>query len=129
MRRGDDIGMAGEAEIVVGAEDQHLAAILQRHHRSLRRGQHALILPETGVADARQLAFEVILERVHQALPPASSPHGTRTTLPALPLLRSAIAAWNCSIGMTCVIAGRMSRRPEPSKLSIWTQVSNMRRP
>src|SRR5688572_608167 len=60
-------------------------------------------------------------------VPHAFSPHGTSTTLPALPERRSAMASSNSCIGITCVIAGRMSSFPDPSRLSIWYQVSYMR--
>src|SRR5262249_33204909 len=119
-----------EPQVVVGAEDQHPPAVRQRHLRSLGRGEHTLLLVETALADAGDLVVDLLQPLgVHGSLDAALCPQGTSTTLPAWPDWSSAIASWKRSIGMTCVIAGRTSSRPDWSRLSIWYQVSYMRRP
>ena len=85
------------------------------------KGQNPLVLPEAGVPDLLKLGMELWLHRVeHDTLPRyALSPQGTSTTLPAFPDRSRAIAASNSCMGMTWVMAGRTSSRPEPSRLSI----------
>src|SRR4051812_42633186 len=47
---GDHRGVAGEAEVIVGAEVEDVAAV-DRDVGGLRRGDHALVLVEAGVVD------------------------------------------------------------------------------
>jgi hypothetical protein len=42
LAAGDDVGVVGETEVVVGAEIQHLAAVGERDLRRLRAGDDAL---------------------------------------------------------------------------------------
>ncbi len=50
VRGGDDRGMAGQAEVVVGAEVDHLTEALDPDVRRLRRRDHQLGLVEALVA-------------------------------------------------------------------------------
>ena len=60
VRGRDDRGVIREAEVVVGAEVQDLAPVLEPDHGILRRGDHALALEEPGACELRRLRFEPI---------------------------------------------------------------------
>src|SRR5437868_11989261 len=75
-RSGDDFRMVGEAEIVVGAEVQHLAAALDADFRSLGALDDALALEETLAVKGLGLLLQVvqIRPRFHGAAPIARRP-------------------------------------------------------
>jgi hypothetical protein len=62
--RGDDLRVAGQAQVVVGAQVDHLAAIGGAHQGALRRGQDALALVETVLAQGLQFLAQVGVEGV-----------------------------------------------------------------
>ena len=55
MRRRDERGVMREAEVIVGAEIQDFAPVLEPDHGILRRGNHALALEEPGACELRRL--------------------------------------------------------------------------
>src|SRR5690606_34634054 len=63
-RRGPDTGMVGEAEIIVGAEVQHLAGaavrLVDRDPTALRAGDQALALVEAGRLDLLESAADMV---------------------------------------------------------------------
>src|SRR5204862_6594138 len=124
-------------------EHQPAPAVRERHLGTLRRREHALALPQAGVADLLEFRLDHGLHLFEhwtassaaacrgRALGCASasgidqlfSPHGTSTTLPARPSRKSPIASSKRSMGITCVIDGLRSSRPEPRSWSIWYHV------
>ena len=67
LRRGDHLGMVGEAEIIVGAEIDRLALAFRPGDAdppALRPGQQALALEEAGGFDLAEGGAEVIEESV-----------------------------------------------------------------
>ena len=94
---GDDVGMVGQAQIIVGAEIQHLAPGLDPDVRSLRAGDDPLLLEEGVTADALDLAGQPRLQR-HAG--PARRYCHEQTTLPHCPLAIRSKPVWNSSIGM-----------------------------
>src|SRR5690606_17318766 len=79
--------VVGQAEVVVGAEVQHRAAVGQRDLGGLRAGDDALGLEQAGLADLVEGLF-VTLRQVHDS-----------TTLPHLPASMRSKPCWNSSIG------------------------------
>ena len=62
-----DVGMVGEAEVVVRAQAEDLAAALELDHRALRGAQHRDPLQRPGFGHLRQLGAQLGLERGHAA--------------------------------------------------------------
>src|SRR6185437_7932808 len=60
----DQSRMVGEAEVIVGAEVQHLAAIGQRDLGGLWRGDDALVLVQAGIVDGFEFLAETVLRGV-----------------------------------------------------------------
>ena len=95
---GDDRRMVGQAQIVVGAEIQHLAARRHLDMGALRAGDDPLFLEQRILADALDLAGKALAQRF-EAL-------GTwrqfqaQTTLPHWPLAIRSKPFWNSSMGM-----------------------------
>ncbi len=58
---GDDGGMVGESEIVVGAEVEHVCAVGEVHVRLLGAGDDAFALVEAGGFDFVEAALVVLL--------------------------------------------------------------------
>ena len=83
LRRGDDGRVVGQAEVVVGAEVQHVRAA-GLHVRRLRRGELPLVLVQPGVAD--------LVQRRRAAASPHRAVHQTsrpiEDDLAALPAAR-----------------------------------------
>ena len=81
MRRRDDVGVVGQAEVVVGAEVQHLAPVGDAHVRRLRRLDHVLALVEPGGPQLLQAAAQIVAQGcIHRYTSVQSS-----TTLPDRP--------------------------------------------
>ena len=59
---GDETGVVGQAKVVVGAEVQGLAAVLEGDFGALGRGDVAFPLVESGLLDGFELVLEVLLE-------------------------------------------------------------------
>ena len=57
--RGDHAGVAGKAEVVVGAEVEDFAAVLHADGGALRRDDHALVLVEPGFPDSVEFVLEI----------------------------------------------------------------------
>ena len=87
--RGDDRRVVREPEVVVGAEVQHLAAVLEADHGILRRGDDALALEEPRARELRRLGFEPI----EQGLVHAFAHRGQRRIIPAARAAPRIIAA------------------------------------
>ena len=87
--RAHDLGVPGEAEVVVRGEDDHLAASRHPHDRPLRRleRQEALVRPR--VAEPVELGAELLVERGGHGV----APFGRRTILQASPDSSSANAS------------------------------------
>ena len=64
FRGGDDLGVVGQAEVVVGAHVDHLAAVLEADDRILGRVDQPLALVEAGGFDFGKRRAEVGSERV-----------------------------------------------------------------
>jgi hypothetical protein len=97
VRGGDDRGVIGQAQIIVGAEIQHLAPGLDPDVRSLRAGDDPLLLEQRVGPDALDLAGQPGLQR--RAGPACRYCH-EQTTLPHCPLAIRSKPVWNSSIGM-----------------------------
>ena len=68
MRGLDDRRVVGEAEVVVAAEAEQLAAALDVDVGALRRRDRKLALVEAGFPDLRERLNELVLQRsVHKA--------------------------------------------------------------
>src|SRR5690606_10568249 len=80
--------MVGQAQVVVGAEVEHGAAVGERDLGGLRRGDDALGLEHAGIADLAQ-GFPVACGQVHD-----------RTTLPHLPASIRSKPSWKRSTGI-----------------------------
>ena len=66
---GDDLGMIGEAEIIVGAEVDHLPAVLEPDAAALRGGDLALALHQPGGVDVAQGLGQVVEKTgLHEAI-------------------------------------------------------------
>src|SRR5690606_16536013 len=87
LRGLDHRRVVGQAQVVVGAEVEHLAPVGQGDLGGLRRGDDALGLEQAGLAD--------LLDGVGVA---AGQFHDS-TTLPALPVSISSKPCWNSSTG------------------------------
>ncbi len=78
VRRPDHLRVARQTEVVVGAEHQHLATVGERDGRALRRGEHALVLPQSGVTNRLELGLELGLHAVeHDRIAPRLIGSGT----------------------------------------------------
>ena len=97
MGGGDDGGMVGQAEIIVGAEIQHLAPRLDPDMGPLRAGDDPLLLEQGVTADALDLAGQPRLQRDAGL---ACLYCHEQTTLPHCPLAIRSKPVWNSSIGM-----------------------------
>ena len=64
MGRGDDVGIVGETEVVVGAEVDHLVARGERDLPLLHRGDDALCLVEPVGFEPLEAAVDVVVETV-----------------------------------------------------------------
>jgi len=97
MGGGDDGGMVGQAQIIIGAEVQHLAPGLDPDVRALRAGDDPLLLEQGIPADALDLAGQPRLQRGTGFARPYCH---EQTTLPHCPLAIRSKPVWNSSIGM-----------------------------
>ena len=86
---GDDRRVVGEPEVVVGAEVQHLAPVLEADHGILRRGDDALALEQPRAREFRRLGFEPIEQRLVHAF----AHRGQRRIIPAARAAPRIIAA------------------------------------
>ena len=124
MGRSDHVGVVREAEVVVRAEVQQLAAPLDVDVRALRRRHRQLVLVEALLAELLEPRREVVANSgVHQA-----APFQSRSTLPDSPEAATWNASSNSEYGNRCVITCEMSS-PESTRTLIWYQVSNISRP
>src|SRR5579885_1341014 len=122
--------MAREAEIIVRAEVDHLAAG-HADRRSLRALDHALAFVKAALLNVVELLVQDLpdLNVAHGCFSrcrPRS--HGTSTTLPHWPLWMRSNPCSNCSRGMVWVTMGLMSRPALKSPARRY-QVSKRRRP
>ena len=62
LRRGDDVRVVRQPEVVVGAEVEHLTATLDLDEGALRRGDDALLLEEAALHKFGRLGAEVLKE-------------------------------------------------------------------
>src|SRR5262249_39416767 len=106
---GGDARMIGEAEVVVGAEVQHLLTGDEADAGILRGGDDALLLVQGVAADLVELLGEALLQ-AHGVYSQLS------TTLPHWPEAMRSKPVWKSSIGRWCVSTGRRSRPPS----TIW---------
>jgi hypothetical protein len=65
VRRGDHGGVIGQTEIVVGAEIDHLAAVVQTNHRPLSRADESLSLEQAGGVERQGVAVQPLAEFFH----------------------------------------------------------------
>ncbi len=78
---GDNVGMVGQSQVVVGAEVEDVLAVEDAHVGLLRGGEDPFALEEAAIADLVQLAGQVVLDRSeHQ-----DSSFQVRMTFPDLP--------------------------------------------
>ena len=125
VRGGDHLGVVREAEVVVRAEVEQLAALLHRDVRALRRRHHELPLEQSLVGELGEPRGQVVAQRaVHGCQASLQS----RSTFPASPEAATANASSNPVNGKRCVITGETSR-PESIMTLIWYQVSYISRP
>ncbi len=80
LRGLDDPRIVGEAEIVVGAEVQHLGAFRHSHDGSLRSGYDALGLVEAGCPDGFELSSQAVSRRSDHRIRLRSVPKRATTT-------------------------------------------------
>ena len=121
--RRDHLRVVREAEVVVRAEVEQLAAALDVDVRALRRRHGQLVLVQPLVAELLEPGREIVANgAVHQA------PFQSRSTLPDSPEAATSKACSNSEYGNRCVITGEMSS-PESSITLIWYQVSYISRP
>jgi hypothetical protein len=64
LGRGDDLGVVGQAEVVVGAEVQYLAALERFNLDTLRRRDLPLALVQPVGFDLRQLVLQSLKSRL-----------------------------------------------------------------
>ena len=128
---GQDLGMVGQAQVVVGAEIQDIAPRRHPNMGALRADDDALFLEQRILPDAIDLRRQALLQRhglPSISLQPLPAQFQAQTTLPHWPLAIRSKPFWNSTIGMWWVSTGRRSRPPN----TIWVilyQVSNISRP
>src|SRR5207247_1513647 len=104
VRRGDDLGMVGQPQVVVGAQVQHLAPAGHADMRRLRRLDDVLVLVQTRLAQLGQAAAQVVAK--------AGAGHAdvqSSTTLPDWPEAATANPAANSWKPSRWVMTGAMS--------------------
>src|SRR5690606_26552857 len=121
LGRLDHRRVVGQAQVVVGAEVEHLAAVLEDDLGRLRAGDDALGLEQAGLADI----FQGRLVARGRAV--AGHAHDS-TTLPALPASIRSKPCWNSSIGSWWV-STLPSGKPPSTSCVILYQVSYILRP
>ena len=60
MRGGDDLGMSGEVEIIIGAKIEDVRAAFDRDVCTLRRSDNALTLVESALFDGAKFSGKVL---------------------------------------------------------------------
>src|SRR5690606_2935039 len=116
LRRLDHRRMVGQAQVVVGAEVEHRAPVVERDLRRLRAGDDALGLEQPGLADLAEGVL-VLPRQTHDS-----------TTLPLLPLSIRSKPSWKRSTGSWWVSA-LPSGKPLSTSWVILYQVSYILRP
>src|SRR5690606_36453598 len=119
--RPDHLRMVGQAQVVVGAEVEDLAPVLEDDLGRLRAGDDALSLEQTGLADFLQGRLvargRAVAGHVHDS-----------TTFPALPASIRSKPCWNSSIGNWWVSILPNGKPPSTSWVILY-QVSYILRP
>ena len=76
VRGGDHLGVVREAEVVVRAEVEQLAALLHRDVRALRRRHHQLPLEQSLVGELGEPRGQVVAQRAVHGFPRSPSSRG-----------------------------------------------------
>jgi hypothetical protein len=127
LGRLDDVGVVGQAQVVVGAEVQHRAAVGELDLGRLRAGDDAFGLEQAGGADLVE-GIGVALGQGRLGQGHVGSQFQLHTTLPRLAAFHQVEARWKSSIGNWCV-STFCSGKPVSTIWVILYQVSYIFRP